>query len=376
MTGSASVFIAVFTIVNIIACVWLMWWTAKDRSAPEEKTAPATEGAVEKTGHVWDGDLEEFNNPLPRWWLGLFILTIVFGAIYLAIFPGLGNFNGLRGWSQVDQYDKQVAAAREKLESRLAVLKDQPLEQLARDPDAMSTAKNLFGANCSTCHGSDARGAKGFPNLTDADWLYGGEPETIYTSIANGRHGIMPPLGTALGDSGVKEVASYVVSLSGGKAPEDWVASGKQRFETICAACHGVDGRGNVALGAPNLTDDVWLYGRDFESIRATIMNGRDNQMPAHLEMLGEAKVKLLAAYVMSLGSGEGLLGNRVSGTGQNEDSVTTDIHHTATTEQSDVQSSSGRQPSTQNPTAILPDHQPSAQSPTPIAASVSPPSS
>lgn len=301
MTSSASLFVIVFTAVNILACLWLMWWTARSRSVSDVQPA---ESDGEVTGHVWDGDLEEYNNPLPRWWLGLFIITIIFGVAYLVVFPGMGNFRGVRGWSQVEQYERQVAASREKLETRLASLKDMPLEQLAKDASAMATAKNLFAANCSTCHGSDARGAKGFPNLTDADWLWGGAPETIYTTIASGRHGVMPALGTALGENGVNEVASYVLSLSGGKAPEDWVNAGKQRFETICVACHGADGRGNALLGAPNLTDDVWLHGRDFASVQATIRNGRDNQMPPHLEMLGDAKVKLLAAYVMSLGGG------------------------------------------------------------------------
>jgi cytochrome c oxidase cbb3-type subunit 3 len=310
MTGHVSLFVIVFTVVNILACVWLMWWTARTRNAGGTEHEATSAAGPDKTGHVWDGDLEEYNNPLPRWWLGLFILTIVFGAGYLAIFPGLGNFTGMSRWSQIEQYDKQVASSRAKLEARLAAVKDKPLDELARDATAMATGKNLFGANCSTCHGSDARGAKGFPNLTDADWLWGGEGETIYSTIANGRHGVMPALGTALGDSGVNEVASYVVSLSGGKAPEDWIAAGKQRFETICVACHGQDGRGNVLLGAPNLTDGIWLHGRDFDTIRATITNGRDNQMPAHLEVLGEAKVRLLAAYVMSLGIGDWALGS------------------------------------------------------------------
>lgn len=299
MTSHASLFVILFTVVNILACLWLMWWTASSRSVSDVQPAEST---GEVTGHVWDGDLEEYNNPLPRWWLGLFILTIIFGAGYLAVFPGLGNFSGARGWSQVEQYERQVATSREKLEARLASLKDLSLDQLATNETAMATAKNLFAANCSTCHGSDARGAKGFPNLTDADWLWGGAPDTIYATIASGRHGVMPALGTALGEKGVNEVASYVVSLSGGKAPEDWVSAGKERFETICVACHGVNGGGNALLGAPNLTDDVWLHGRDFASIQATITHGRDNQMPAHLEMLGDSKVKLLAAYVMSLG--------------------------------------------------------------------------
>ena len=301
MTEHASWFVAALTVVTILACLWLMWWTSRMRNSPH---VSASDGDAEKTGHVWDGDLEEYNNPLPRWWLGLFVITIVFAVGYLVIYPGLGNFAGVTGWSQVAQYDKQVAASRTKLEERLAAVKDMPLDQLARNPAAMATAKNLFAASCSTCHGSDARGAKGFPNLTDSDWLWGSDPETIYASIANGRHGIMPALGTALGQNGVNEVASYVLSLSGHTAPEDWVSAGKERFETICVACHGVDAKGNALLGAPNLTDAVWLHGRDFDSVRATIAQGRDNQMPAHLEMLGEAKVRLLAAYVFSLATG------------------------------------------------------------------------
>lgn len=354
MTGSASLFVIVLTTINIVGALWLLWWTARDRSANAAKEKPA-DGTVETMGHVWDGDLEEYNNPLPRWWLGLFIIAVLFAVTYLTLFPGLGNFGGLRGWSQVDQYEQQMALAREKLEARLASLKDQPLEQLARDPQAMATAKNLFGTNCSTCHGSDARGARGFPNLTDDDWLWGGDPESIYASIAHGRHGMMPALGTVLGANGVNEVASYVVSLSGGKAPEDWVAAGKKHFETVCAACHGIDGRGNQAIGAPNLTDDVWLYGRDFETIRETVTNGRENQMPAHLELLGEAKVKLLAAYVMSLSSG-----SRTPGSGQTEE-VTPQGDHTITSEEI---SDSGQQSGTQSPEPLAHGQQPSTQEP------------
>lgn len=308
LTQPANVFIIVFTAVNILACVWLMWWTARVRVTKAPEQAPpaaqsAGEPAVEKTGHVWDGDLEELNNPLPRWWLGLFIITIVFAAAYLALYPGLGNFSGARRWSQVSQYDAQVAAARAKLEQRLAAVKDKPLAELARDPAAMSTAKNLFNANCSTCHGSDARGARGFPNLTDADWLWGGDADAVYQTIAHGRMGSMPSLGQALGAEGVNEVAAYVVSLSGMQAPADWVQAGQARFATLCVACHGAEGKGNPLMGAPNLTDGVWLHGGDFDAVRATIANGRNNQMPAHLEMLGQAKVRLLAAYVLSLGS-------------------------------------------------------------------------
>ncbi|MBL8265162.1 cytochrome-c oxidase, cbb3-type subunit III [Steroidobacter sp.] len=293
----ASVFIVVFTAINIVACLWLMWWTARTRVAASDSS---NEGAG-KTGHVWDGDLEELNNPLPRWWLGLFIITILFGAGYLTFYPGLGNFAGTSEWSSAGAYEEQIATQRATFESRLASLQDRSLRELAGNSNAMATAKNLFSANCAGCHGSDARGAKGFPNLTDSDWLWGGDEQRLLETIAQGRHGIMPALGSVLGETGVNEVASYVVSLSGGKAPADWVQAGEKRFAMLCVACHGPDAKGNPLLGAPNLTDNVWLHGGDFASVRATITNGRDNQMPAHQDLLGDTKVKLLAAYVLSL---------------------------------------------------------------------------
>ncbi|MFC4308692.1 cytochrome-c oxidase, cbb3-type subunit III [Steroidobacter flavus] len=296
----ASVFIIVFTAINIVACLWLMWWTARTRVAAND----ASEDSA-TTGHVWDGDLEEMNNPLPRWWLGLFIITILFGAGYLTFYPGMGNFAGTSKWSSAGAYEEQVAQQRAKFEEKLASLKDRSLKELANNGSAMATAKNLFGANCAGCHGSDARGAKGFPNLADKDWLWGGDEDRVLETIAQGRHGMMPALGSALGEQGVKEVASYVVSLSGGKAPADWVAAGQQRFAMMCVGCHGVDAKGNAMLGAPNLTDNVWLHGGDFDTVRATITNGRDNQMPAHKDLLGDTKVKLLAAYVLSLSEPE-----------------------------------------------------------------------
>jgi cytochrome c oxidase cbb3-type subunit 3 len=296
----ASVFIIVFTAINIVACLWLMWWTARTRVAATETSEDSA-----TTGHVWDGDLEEMNNPLPRWWLGLFIITIVFGAAYLTFYPGMGNFAGTSKWSSVGAYEEQVAKQRATFEEQLASLKDRSLKELANNGNAMATAKNLFGANCAGCHGSDARGAKGFPNLTDKDWLWGSDEQRLLETIAQGRHGMMPALGSVLGEQGVNEVASYVVSLSGGKAPADWVAAGQQRFAMLCVGCHGVDAKGNSMLGAPNLTDDVWLHGGDFDTVRATITNGRDNQMPAHQDLLGDTKVKLLAAYVLSLGEAQ-----------------------------------------------------------------------
>jgi cytochrome c oxidase cbb3-type subunit 3 len=272
-----------------------MWWTARSR--------PAGQPVADKTGHVWDGDLEEYNNPLPRWWLGLFILTVLFGAGYLIVFPGLGNFSGTNRWSSIATYEAQMQEQRARFEERVASLRGKTLQQLAADPAAMATARNLFGAYCSTCHGSDARGARGFPNLADRDWLWGGADQNVYESIAQGRHGMMPALGAVLGDTGVNEVAAYVLSLGGHKVPADWIAAGQQRFATTCAGCHGADAKGNPLLGAPNLSDSTWLHGGDFDTVRATITNGRDSQMPAHATTLGDSKVRLLAAYVLSLSS-------------------------------------------------------------------------
>ena len=297
----ASVFIIVFTAINIVACLWLMWWTARTRVPSADASNEAAADGAGTTGHVWDGDLQELNNPLPRWWLGLFIITVVFGAAYLIFYPGMGNFAGTSKWSSVGAYEEQVAHQRANFEVSVASFKDRSLRELAGNGSAMATAKNLFGANCAGCHGSDARGAKGFPNLTDRDWLWGSDEQRLLQTIAQGRQGIMPALGTALGDDGVNEVASYVVSLSGRKAPADWVTAGEQRFQMLCVGCHGADAKGNALLGAPNLTDDIWLHGGDFDSVRATIAGGRDNLMPAHQDLLGDTKVKLLAAYVLSL---------------------------------------------------------------------------
>ncbi len=305
MNGVASYLVIALTLLSLLGCLWLMWWTAysRDPAAAEKarKETNTVDGSPGKTGHVWDGDLEEYNNPMPRWWLGLFILTIVFSLGYLVLYPGLGNFRGVLNWTQTSEHQVDTQVARRALDQRLAPLKNATLAELATNADAMSLAANLFAANCSTCHGSDARGARGFPNLTDSDWLYGGDSETIYQTIAEGRHGVMPALGGMLGEQGLKEVVSYVVTLNGRSAPPDWVAAGKARFESSCFACHGIDGKGNKALGAPDLTDSVWLHGGDFDSITATVVNGRDNQMPPHLETLGETKVRLLAAYVFSL---------------------------------------------------------------------------
>lgn len=296
MTQGIAVFVVVAVLGNIIGALWLIWWTNRGSG----NVSPSD------TTHIWDEDLTEYNNPMPRWWLWLFILTIAFGFAYLALFPGLGNYRGLINWSSVSQFNAEDAAARGALEQRFAAYKDKSLLDLSQNPAAMSTAKNLFALNCSSCHGSDARGAKDFPNLTDQDWLWGGSEQTIYQTIANGRDNAMPAWGPILHTDGVEEVLAYVLSLSGrestsSSASADAIAAGKVRFAAICAACHGPDGKGNQALGAPNLTDNIWLHGGSINDIRQTIASGRVSHMPAHLERLGEIKVRLLAAYVLTL---------------------------------------------------------------------------
>ena len=291
MSSTVSLFIAIFSVLNVIACGWLIWWTARSRPNEVDKG--------EIIDHVWDGDLQERNNPMPRWWLMLFYISIVFCFVYFLLYPGLGRFGGVLAWTGTGQYDAEMTSANERYGPMYAAFAGREVPELAQDPKALALGHSLFVNNCTTCHGSDGRGAAGFPNLADDDWLYGGDPAAIVQTITHGRQGTMPPLGSALGDAGTDEVIAYVLTLSGREAPADKAAAGQTRF-VMCAACHGPDGKGNTALGAPNLTDDIWLYGGSPETLRKTLTGGRNGQMPAH-EWLGEDKIRLLAAYVYSL---------------------------------------------------------------------------
>ncbi len=288
-----SWYVIVLTVIVILGCYWLIDFANR---------IPAGEAKSDKdtTGHSWDG-LEELNSPLPRWWLWLFYLSIVFAFVYLALYPGLGNFPGFLGWSEVKQYDEQVSKADEKYGPIFAQYAGQAIETLSQNPEALDVGRRLFLNYCAGCHGSDAGGAPSFPNLTDNDWLYGNSPEAIKTSILDGRRGMMPPFGAALGDPGVEEAAAYVISLSGGSADPAKVEAGKTRYMTLCVGCHMPDGSGMQAVGAPKLTDNTWLYGRSPGVVMQTIREGRTGVMPAHREFLGEDKVHVLAAYVYSL---------------------------------------------------------------------------
>jgi len=289
MSPLTATIVGIVTILNLLACAWLIWWTA--RREPGE----VAEGAVKD--HVWDGDLRERNNPMPRWWLILFFLTIVFGLAYFALYPGV--FRGTLGWTEDRQYQEEMRHAQAQYAPVYAAFAGRSIAELSKDPKALALGHSLFATTCINCHGSDARGAPGFPDLTDRDWLYGGTPEDIVKSITYGREGVMPALGPALGAEGVEEVIDYVRSLSGHPEPADKVAAGQARF-VICAACHGPDGKGNQAIGSKDLTDDIWLYGGSEATLRKTLMEGRHGHMPAH-QWLGEDKIRLLAAYVYSL---------------------------------------------------------------------------
>jgi cytochrome c oxidase cbb3-type subunit 3 len=286
-------YIAILTIISILACVWLLRWMTTGHKKTD---------TVEDTGHVWDGDLTELNNPLPRWWLGLFYITIVFSAFYLLLYPGLGKFSGILGWTSQGAYEEEVAAMDAKVGPLFTRYQQTSILDLTKDETALKVGERLYANYCTTCHGSDARGARGYPNLRDGDWLWGGTPAEIKTTIMQGRQAAMPAWEAVLGgERGVDEVAQYVLSLSGRATISELAAQGKTKYEMFCVACHGADGTGNTALGAPNLTDNTWLYGGSLTRISESIAVGRNGKMPAQGEFLGEAKVHLLSAYIYSL---------------------------------------------------------------------------
>jgi cytochrome c oxidase cbb3-type subunit 3 len=289
--GGWSVYIAVATVLSLAACLLLLVVAARRRVMANDNT----------TGHVWDEDLRELNNPLPRWWMWLFVLTVLFSAGYLALYPGLGSMPGKLGWTSLAQHKEEQDKASADTAPLYAAFAATPIPELARNPKAMAIGERLFANNCATCHGADARGSKGFPNLTDADWLWGGTPEQITETITNGRQGMMPPIAAAVGNAEeVREVANYVLSLSG--SPHNDIAAqlGRPKF-AVCAACHGPAGKGNQALGAPNLTDDTWLHGWGEEAVLAMVNKGKTNVMPAHGSRFTPQQIHVLAAYVWGL---------------------------------------------------------------------------
>ncbi|MCC4275176.1 MAG: cytochrome-c oxidase, cbb3-type subunit III [Marinomonas sp.] len=255
---------------------------------------------TQTVGHEFDG-IEEYDNPLPRWWYWMFVLTVIFALGYLTLYPGLGNFKGVLGWTQESAYEREVAKAEAEFGPMFAQFSQTPIEELAKNDQAMRIGQRLFANNCAQCHGSAATGSYGFPNLTDNDWLYGGDAAAISQTILNGRIAAMPAWGAMLGEEGVHNVTQYVLNMSGREADADSAAKGQQLYNTNCIACHGAEGKGNHLFGAPNLTDNIWLYGGSEQQIMQTIRNGRNGQMPAWEGILGKDKSHVVAGYVYSL---------------------------------------------------------------------------
>ncbi len=289
-----AIFVAVVTILSLLACLALLIIASRRKVMAADNT----------TGHVWDEDLVEMNNPLPRWWMWLFVMTVVFAAVYLAFYPGLGSSPGTLKWSSQGQFEAEQAKARAAMVPVYAPYVTMTAEALAQDTKAMGIGERLYLNNCAQCHGSNAQGSKGFPNLTDKDWLWGGSHEAIKTSLTNGRVGNMPALAAAVGTAeDVRNLAQYVLSLS--DSPHNSLAAqlGKPKY-AVCAACHGADGKGNQALGAPNLTDKIWLHGWGEQAIVNIVNNGKVNQMPAQASRLTPEQIHVLGAYVWSLSQG------------------------------------------------------------------------
>ncbi len=291
-SGFWSIYVAAITLVSIVACLLLLWFSGEARAMTANDNT---------TGHIWDGDLREMNNPLPRWWVWLFIITVVFSLAYLALYPGLGNYAGKLGWTSIGQHTAEMEKGEKEVAPLYAKFTAMKPQDVSRDAQAMAIGERLFMNNCAQCHGSDARGSKGFPNLTDGDWMHGGAPEKILETITKGRIGNMPPQAAAVGTpDDVKNVAHYVLSMSGSPHDSLRASLGRPKF-AVCAACHGMDGKGNPALGAPNLSDDTWLHGYGENAIIAMVNNGKVNQMPAQADKLSAAQIQVLAAYVWGL---------------------------------------------------------------------------
>ena len=290
MASFWSMWIIILTSITIVGITWILFANRKGEQQPDEKT----------TGHEYDG-IEEYDNPLPAWWFYMFVLTIVWGVGYLVIYPGMGNYPGLLGWTQLGQHSGEVAVADEKYRAMRDRYLALPIEEIASDPAVRKMGMRMFGNNCAQCHGADAKGSFGFPNLSDDDWIYGGDPDTIKATLVNGRQAAMPAWGSILGDQGIDEVTQYVISLNGRDADAQKIAAGEKHYQTYCVACHGADAGGNPALGAPNLANGIWLYGGTKEQIAHTLRAGRNGQMPAFKDTLSEDKIHILTAYVYGL---------------------------------------------------------------------------
>jgi cytochrome c oxidase cbb3-type subunit 3 len=290
MTSFWSGWVIFWTILTLVIVAVVLFGNRKDLSVTTDKT----------TGHAHD-DIEELDNPLPAWWFYMFVITILWGVAYLIIYPGMGNFAGVLGWTSAGQHQAEVDAAEERHREMRERYLGLPIEEIADDPAVRKMGGRLFGTYCAQCHGAKAQGSYGFPNLIDDDWLYGSDPEAIKTTLIAGRQGAMPAWIDVLRDEGIAETTAYLLSLNGSDEDADQVAKGEKHYKTYCVACHGPDAKGNQALGAPNLANGIWLYGGSREQIAHSLRAGRNGQMPAFGDSLSEDKIHVLTAYVYGL---------------------------------------------------------------------------
>jgi cytochrome c oxidase cbb3-type subunit III len=296
VSGFWNMYVIVLVLVSIVICGVFLWMQGSVKYTPGETT-----------GHVWDETLAEYSNPLPNWWRWMFYITVVFSLVYLAFYPGLGNMAGSFGWTARGQYEDEMKKADQQYAPIFNKFLKQDIMAVAANSEAKEMGQRMFLTYCAQCHGSDAKGAKSFPNLADSDWLWGGTPEKIKATIKDGHDAVMTPKGTKpdMDAEQVKDVVHYVRSLSGLSSDSIRAQRGKELYPQACAACHGPDAKGNVDAGYPNLTDKVWLYSSQEADMIETVTKGRVNRMPAFGDFLGDAKVHLLTAYVWGLGGGQ-----------------------------------------------------------------------
>ena len=317
---AVSIFIAAVTILHILGYIGLVYWTTHIKAGGDAK-----EGEV--IDHTWDGDLKEMNNPMPGWWLSLFYLMIAFAIAYLFLYPGV--YKGSKGWTQLTQYQQESRRVDARSAEYFRHYAGKSVEDLAKDTDALAIGRRIFLQNCAVCHATDAGGTPGnYPNLTDKDWIWGGTPENIINTITNGRTGAMPAGGALISvtpgqapsaedQQKLEDVSNYILALGGYEHDQALAEKGKELYSTSCVACHGPDGKGNPVIGGINLADQTWLYAEDSEDpaalktfIQNQIQHPRNNVMPAWKDILGEAKIKVVAAYVYSLSQDESEVDN------------------------------------------------------------------
>ncbi|EEV87568.1 Cytochrome c oxidase subunit III [Cardiobacterium hominis] len=317
---AVSIFIAAVTILHILGYIGLVYWTTHIKAGGDAK-----EGEV--IDHTWDGDLKEMNNPMPGWWLSLFYLMIAFAIAYLFLYPGV--YKGSKGWTQLTQYQQESRRVDARSAEYFRHYAGKSVEDLAKDTDALAIGRRIFLQNCAVCHASDAGGTPGnYPNLSDKDWIWGGTPENIINTITNGHTGAMPAGGALISvtpgqapsaedQQKLEDVSNYILALGGYEHDQALAEKGEELYSTSCVACHGPDGKGNPVIGGINLADQTWLYAEDSEDpaalktfIQNQIQHPRNNVMPAWKDILGEAKIKVVAAYVYSLSQDESEVDN------------------------------------------------------------------